>query len=438
MILAYFEFKKQFQRSFIDDYPYLYKSKLTPGVSILVPAYNEESTVIDSIKSLLLINYPKFEIIVINDGSTDNTLDALTREFNLKSIYHVIRTKIKTKLIKRYYVSTTEPRLIVIDKVNGGKADSLNAGINTLKYSYFISIDADVILEEDAMLKIMKPLLENPKRNVVAGGIVRVANGCLIEKGKLKEVRLSRNPLPIFQVVEYLRAFTAGRAGFQKLKSLLIISGAFSVFNVDEVRRIKGYDRKSIGEDMELIVRLHKNLKDRKKDYNFLYRAYPVCWTEVPGSIKMLDRQRSRWQRGLIDTLIKHRHMISNPRYGMVGMFGIPFFFYFEFMGPIIEIIGYLSIIYLLIVQRMDIRFFLLFLGLAVLWGSILSVFTILLEDIYFRRYKKWYYLAILSLFSLFENFGYRHITLISRIKGVVDYLRKKKSWGEMRRTGFS
>lgn len=438
MILAFFEFKKQYARSFIDDYPYLYKSKLTPGISILIPAYNEQSTIIDTARSLLSIRYPNFEIIVINDGSTDNTAGELIREFNLKKIYHAFHTKIKTKKIKNYYISISEPRLIVIDKVNGGKADSLNAGINTANYPYFISIDADVLLEEDAMLKVMKPLLENPKKNVVAGGIVRVINGCLIEKGKLKEVRLSRRPLPIFQVVEYLRAFTAGRAGFQRLKSLIIVSGAFSVFNIGEVRQVRGYDRKSIGEDMELIVRLHKNLKNLKKDYNFLYRAYPVCWTEVPENLKILGRQRNRWHRGLIDTLIKHKNMISNPRYGMVGMFGLPFFLYFEFLGPIIEIIGYLSIIYILISQTIDIQFFLLFLGLAVLWSSILSLFTILLEDIYFKRYKKWYYLVVLTVFSLFENFGYRHLTLIFRIKGFIDYLRKKKSWGEMRRTGFS
>lgn len=438
MILAFFEFKKQYNRSFIDDYPYLYDSKLTPGVSILMPAYNEQSSIINSVRSLLSIKYPKFEVIVINDGSKDNTVNELIKEFNLKEIYHVIHTKIKTKKIKHYYVSLSEHRLIVIDKSNGGKADALNSGINAAKYPYFICIDADVILEEDAMLRIMKPMLEDPKKNIVAGGIVRVANGCTIKNGKLVDVKLSHKLLPIFQIVEYARAFTIGRAGFEKLKSLLIVSGAFSVFNIEQVRKVKGYDHNSIGEDMELIVRLHKNLRNEKKDYNFLYKAYPVCWTEVPENIKILGRQRSRWHRGLTDTLKKHKNMIFNPRYGMVGMFGMPFFFFFEFLGPIIEIVSYLYVIYLIISQTLNIQFFFLFLAIAVLWGSLLSVFTILFEDIYFKRYTKWYYLIILIVFSLFENFGYRHLTLFFRIKGFIDYLKKKKNWGDMSRTGFS
>jgi len=438
MIVAFIEFRNQHRRSFIDDYPYLYRSKLTPGVSILVPAYNEEATVIEALKSHLSTRYPKFEVIVINDGSKDKTLEILKKEFKLKKIYHVMQTRIKTKSIRGYYISASEPNLIVLDKINGGKADTLNAGINASNYPYFISIDADVILEEDAMLRIMKPMLENPEKNMVAGGMVRVANGCVVENGKIKEVRLSKKFLPVFQVIEYMRAFTAGRAGFSKIKSLLIVSGAFGVFNTEEVRKAGGYERKTVGEDMELLVRLHRSLREQNKDYNILFMTYPVCWTEVPESLRILGRQRNRWHRGLCDTLTRHKKMILNPRYGTIGLVGMPFFVFFEFLGPIIELVGYLYVIYLIVFGIMNWSFFLLFLALAVLWSVLLSVSAVLFEDINFKRYGKWYYIAVLILFSLFENFGYRHLTLMFRIHGLFDYLRGRKAWGVMSRKGFN
>lgn len=434
---AFFEVRKQYRRSCIDDYNYLYRSKLTPGVSLLIPAYNEEATIINSVKSHLQTKYPDFEVIVINDGSKDKTFEVLKKEFNLTGIYHVMYTGIKTKEIKSYYVSLTHPKLVVIDKVNGGKADALNVGINASKHSYFISLDADVILEKDSILRIMKPIAENPDQYIAAGGIVRIANGCVEEKGEIKEVRISQKPLVIFQIIEYLRAFTAGRAGFSQLNSLLIVSGAFGVFNVDEARKIGGYESESVGEDMELLVKFHRNLRRKKRKYNILYCAYPVCWTEVPENLEILGRQRNRWQRGLCDVLKRHKRMLFNPHYGRIGLFALPFFFIFEFLGPFIELFGYLYLIFLVIFGFINWPFFLLFMALAVEWSILLSVSAILFEDLNFKWYKKWQYIAKLLFFAILENFGYRQITAFWRIQGSIDYFRGKKSWGEMPRKGF-
>lgn len=437
-LLAYFEVRSQRKRSFIDDYTYLRRSKLTPGISLLVPAHNEETTIVEAIKSHLRTNYPKYEVIIINDGSTDKTIEVLREEYKLKKIYRVIQTCIKTRKVKGYYISETEPNLVFIDKVNGGKADALNAGINAARYHYFMSIDADVILEKDAMLRVMKPLLENPEKNFAAGGIIRVANGCIVKKGEIKEIKLSRKPLPIFQVLEYIRAFTAGRAGFSKLKSLVIVSGAFGAFNTEQTRRIGGYEHKTVGEDMELLVRLHRRLRERKiKKYNIFFRAYPVCWTEVPETLRILGRQRNRWHRGLCDVISRHKRMIFNPRYGPIGLFSMPFFFLFEYLGPIIEMIGYIYLIYLTAFSIVDWPFFLAFLALAILWGMLLSVSAVLFEELNFKWYRKWYYIAVLIIFAIFENLGYRQLTVLWRIYGFYDFLRKKQAWGAMPRKGF-
>lgn len=435
--LAFFEVRRQCRRSFIDDYAYLYSSKLTPGATLLVPAYNEEVTIIEAVRSHLQTKYPKLEVIVINDGSKDGTFEILKKEFELIKVYRVMHAGIKTKEIKGYYISLTHPRLVVIDKVNGGKADALNVGINASKHPYFISIDADVILEEDAVLRIMKPFAENPDRYMAAGGIVRVANGCIEERGEIKEVKLSQKPLVAFQVMEYLRTFTAGRAGFSRLNSLLIVSGAFAVFNVEEARRIGGYAPNSVGEDMELLVKFHRSLRHGKRKYNILYCAYPVCWTEVPESLEILGRQRNRWQRGLCEVLSRHKRMLFNFRYGRIGLFAMPFYFLFEFMGPIIELLGYLYLILLIIFGFVNLPFIFLFLVLAVLWGILLSVSAVLFEDLNFKWYTQWQYIAKLLLFAILENFGYRQMTAVWRIQGSIDYFRGKKSWGAMTRKGF-
>ncbi len=436
-LLAFFEVRKQHKRAFIDDYDYFYKSKLAPSISLLVTAHNEELCIVESVKSYLALQYPKLEVIVINDGSTDGTLELLKRTFKLKKVYRVLQARIKCQNIKGYYVSQLYSNLIVLDKIQGGKGDALNAGLNAARYPYFASLDADAILEKDALLRIMKPLYENPNYNIGAGGIVRVINGCRVENSMVKDVRLSKNPLVIVQVLEYIRAFTAGRAGFALLKALPIVSGAFSVYRTVVARRIGGYDPKALGEDFEFVVRFHRALRERKKRYNLMYRAYPICWTEVPETLKLLGRQRNRWYRGLTYALHKHERMLLNPLYGRIGFLSLPFFFFFEFLGPIIEGIGYVYLAYYLLSGRMLSFFVLTFLALALLWGVFLSLLAVLFEDLNFHWYNKWYNVATLILFAFLENIFYRPLHTFWRLTGLVDYLRGKKGWGIMERKGF-
>ncbi|OGC24885.1 hypothetical protein A2291_01945 [candidate division WOR-1 bacterium RIFOXYB2_FULL_42_35] len=344
-LVSFFEVRIQNRRAFIDDYEHLNNSKLAPGVSLIVSAYNERVLIKDSVRSYLNLQYPRFEIIVVNDGSTDDTLEILAKEFGLIKTFKRLRTHARCKPVKGYYVTERDSNLIVIDKQNGGKADALNAGINAAHYPYFASLDGDAILQGDALLRIMKPIYENPNKVVGVGGIIRVMNDCDLEDGQVKEIRMSRNPLVIFQILEYIRAFTAGRTGFSLLKSLPIASGAFSLYNTTMAREMGGYDPNAIGEDFEFITRVHRTMREKKRDYEVKFRAYPICWTEVPSTIKALAKQRNRWHRGLTGVLQKHEKMLFNPRYGSIGLFSLPFFFLFEFMGPIVEGIGYIYIL---------------------------------------------------------------------------------------------
>ncbi|MFC2074860.1 glycosyltransferase [Bdellovibrionota bacterium] len=436
--VALYEVRKQFKRTFIEDYEYLRHSKLTPGFSLIVPAHNEEKDIVSAVRSFLANTYPKFEVIIVNDGSTDRTLEVLKEEFKLvESKHYVIREDIKTSRVNGYYVSSVQPNLIVVDKEYGGtKGDVLNVGVNVARYSYFMNVDADVVLDQKAMLRIMKPLLEDPEKNVGAGGIIRVVNSCRQEKGIIKEVRVSRNPLVIFQIVEYIRAFTAGRAAFSKLNSLVLISGAFGVFNCNIVRKLSGF-KEHVGEDMELVVNIHRYLRKEKKKYNLLYKAYPICWTEVPGDLRILGRQRARWQRGLSETLSNNIGMIFNPRYGTVGLIGLPFHFFFEFLGPLIEASGYVLFAFLIILGVVSWNMFILFIVVAVLWGVLLSLNAILFEEVNFRVYKKWYQILLLLLFAVLENLGYRQMTVLWRIGGFIDFVFGKRTWGEMPRKGI-
>ncbi len=436
-LLSFFEVMYQKRRSFIEDYSGFARSKLAPGVSLIVTAFNERTVITESLKSYLKIHYPLFEVIVVNDGSTDETLDILIKEFKLKRAFRLLQTNTKSRPIRGYYVSDEYPNLYVIDKVNGGKGDALNAGLSAAHHQYFASLDADAMLQKDALLRIMKPIFENPRKVVGAGGIVRVINDCIISDGQVKEVRLSKDSLVIFQVLEYIRSFTANRTGFSFLKCLPISSGAFSLYNTGIAREMGGYDSNEIGEDFEFLTRLHKHLRDKKRPYEVKFCAYPICWTEVPDTLGSLGRQRNRWHRGLTSTLQKHERMILNPKYGMVGMFSLPFFLFFEFLGPIIEAAGYIILFALLFTGQLTPVFFMTFYLLAVLWGALLSMLAVLYEELNFKWYRKWSQVFTLIIYALLENISYRQINVIWRIHGLIDYIRGEKSWGAMQRRGF-
>lgn len=407
-------------------------------VSIIVPAYNEVAGIIQSVRSLLSINYPRFEIIVVNDGSNDDTLQKMIENYEMVEISKAIRMQIKTKPIKSIYQSKILPELYLIDKDNGGKADALNVGLNFSHYPYFCSLDGDSVLERDAFLKVMKPIIDSNEEVIASGGSIRIANGCQINSGHIVKIGLSDNPLVIMQIIEYLRAFLMGRIGLSKHNLLLIISGAFGVFSKHWVIQAGGYNPNTVGEDMELIVRIHRLLKEKKVDKKIVYVPDPVCWTEVPESVTYLRRQRRRWHRGLFESLWTHRKLTFNPKYGSIGLVSFPYFWLIEFLGPLVELSGYLYILFSLFFGGVYIEFAILIFLLSCLYGSLFSMSAVLLEEWSLRKYPKISQIILLFLYSLTETLWYRPLTVFWRVEGIWQMIIGEQSWGEMKRKGVS
>ncbi len=413
----------------------LFASNYAPPVSVIVPAYNEEATIAESVRSFLALRYPLFEVVVVNDGSKDGTSEVLRREFGLLESDQPVRLQLESQPITNVYASATE-RLLMIDKENGGKADALNAGICAASFPLVCCIDADVILDEDALLRVARPMIESGDVAAV-GGIVRVVNGCEVDAGRVVKIATPRDALPNFQIVEYLRAFLAGRTGWSALNCLLIISGAFGMFRRQDFIDAGGYAHDTVGEDMELVTRMHRLLRERNQKYRIAFVPDPVAWTEVPTSFRVLRRQRDRWHRGLMDTLIRHRKMLFNPRYGTVGLLAMPYFFLFEFLGPVVELVGYVAFAFGLALGALNVTFALAYFLVAVGLGVLLSSAAVLLEELRLSRYPRWRDLVKLTLYGVLENFGYRQLVTVWRAWAIVSFLRKNQSWGAMERKGF-
>ena len=407
-------------------------------VSVLISAYNEESCIVESVKSLCRLNYPDYEIVVINDGSTDSTLERLIESFGLQRINSVYRPILQTAGVRRFYVSRQVPNLIVIDKAHSGKADSLNAGINVSRAPYFCSVDADSILEKDSLMRLMLPIIEAPELVKATGGIVRIANGSVVKDGRLVEVRLPDDSLSRLQVVEYIRSFLFGRAGLSALNSLLVISGAFSMFHKKAVLAVGGFSTDTVTEDMELVVRLHRYFMKKKQRYRISFVPDPICWTVAPKTFETLAKQRKRWHAGLGESISLHMSMVFNPRYGRIGLFAMPYQLLIEFFGPLIETAGYVIIILSFIAGVIDTRFFILFLIMAVGVGVFFSTVAIILEEITYRRYPRLKDLLILLFYGVIENFGYRQLVAYWRTKAVIKFLLPgKKRWEHITKHGF-
>ena len=437
LILSAFSLSDYIKKIRYSDYKKFVASENMIPISVLVPAYNEEETIVENIRSLLSLNYPLFEIIVINDGSKDTTLDKIINAFNLRQINQPVRYRINTKKVHGVYKNNDIPNLIVIDKENGGKADALNVGINISKFPVFTAIDADSILESDSLVRVTMPFIEN-KETLAVGGIVRIANGSTIKGGVIKEVSLPRNRVAMFQIVEYLRAFLTGRMGWDSMGSLLIISGAFGAFKKAEVIEVNGYTVGTIGEDMELVVKLHEYMRKNKRKYSIKFIPDPVCWTQAPERLKDLRSQRRRWQIGLMDSLFKHKKILFNPRYGSIGLIAAPYFWIFEMFGPIVEAIGYVLVPLSYFFGLLNLRFFILFLAASILYGIILSIGAILLEEYTFNKYPSLKQLFKLTLYGILENFGYRQLTVLYRLEGIVKFRKGRHSWGKIKRQSFS
>lgn len=437
LLISFVQLRKTYQLDEREPYEELLHLHQTKPVSILVPAYNESVGIMATVRSLLSIEYPEYEIIIVNDGSTDDSLEKLIESFQLVKIKWVIRRQLDTKQVKGVYQSRIYKNLLVVDKENGGKADALNAGINVSNYPYFCSIDGDSVLERTAFLKVMKPIIESDGEVIASGGSIRIANGCEIESGEIVKVGLSRSPIVVMQVIEYLRAFLMGRIGLSRHNLLLIVSGAFGVFSKRWVVEAGGYSH-TVGEDMELVVRLHRYVKEQKANKKIVYVPDPVSWTEAPESLKYLRRQRRRWHRGLFESLWIHRRLIFNPKYGSIGMVSIPYFLIIEFLGPVVELMGYLVMILSIFFGGVYLEFAILLFLLSVLYGSILSMASVLLEEWTIRKYPKAADITRLFFYSLTETLWYRPLTVLWRCEGILDVLRRKTGWGEMARKGVS
>ncbi len=418
------------------DHERYYHSQNAVPISLLVPAYNEATTIIENVSNLLQLDYPEYEVIVVNDGSKDGTLQLLVEHFAMVKISQPIKCSIATQEVLGVYRCPQYPNLVVLDKLNGGKADALNAGINASRYPVFISIDADSLLEKDSLMKVVMPFMKD-HRVVSVGGIVRILDGCDVDSGDLKRVGLSKNPIVTLQTVEYLRAFLAGRLGFDALGILLIVSGAFGAFNKKVVIDAGGYNVDTIGEDMELVVRLHKFMRDQKKEYIIQFIADPVCWTQPPTSFSDLRKQRRRWQIGTISTLLKHRDMLLNPKYGRIGMVAMVYYWLFEVVGPVLEALGFLLVPLAFLLGIVNINFFIAFYVASMLFGMVLSVGALLLEEHTFKKYPTMRQLLKLMLFALLDNFGYRQLNTLFRLDGLLGYRKNKRSWGSLNRKSF-
>jgi cellulose synthase/poly-beta-1,6-N-acetylglucosamine synthase-like glycosyltransferase len=415
----------------------LLSSTLSPTISILAPAYNEEATIETSLRALLALQYPNLEIIVISDGSKDRTVQVLIDRFSLVAVKTIYEQRIKTKTVRALYRSSAYPALVVVDKENGGKADALNVGLSFARGELVCAMDADTLIEGDGLQRMIRPFLY--ATDVVAtGGTIRVVNGSEVKHGRVIKASVPTKLLPGIQVVEYLRAFLFGRLGWNRLGGNIIISGAFGLFRREAVVNAGGYLHDTVGEDMELVLRLKRLSYEKGGPGKIAFVPDPVAWTEVPESAAVLGRQRDRWHRGLADVLWRHRGMMFNPRYGVTGLFIFPYYFFVELLAPVIEVIGLATLALGLAFGMLDWRFAALFYLTAYGLGTALTAFTLILEDLSFHRYQTFRDRGLLFVWALMENIGYRQMTVYWRLRGLWKFLRGRKEWGAMQRKGFS
>ena len=441
MVFSAVALRKYLRKNSYVDFNWLITSPITPSISVIAPAYNESVTIVDNIRTLLSLYYNNVEIVVVNDGSTDDSLQKIIEAYELEKVNYYFDYRLPCERIRGIYKSRNRSfkKLMVIDKRNGGKADALNAGLNVVKNDLVVSIDADSIMEQDALLKLVKPFLEEKDEKVIgAGGVIRIANSCEIYGGKIKKIHLPKKWLPRAQVMEYTRSFLMGRIAWSELDGLLLISGALGMFDREVVIEAGGYSTGTVGEDMELVVRIRRYMADRGIPYKVVYIPDPLCWTEVPSNIKSLARQRSRWTRGMIETLFTHRKLFLNRKYGKLGLLGYPFWFFFEWLAPILEFVGILIFASLAVAGKLNVPFFLLLLGFVYFYVVSLSIWSVLFEEITFHKYEKRRDVLKLMFTAFLEPILFHPVVLVMNIKGNVDKLFGKTSWGKQERHGFN
>lgn len=424
----------------LEGVDHLLSSERAGGISLIVPAYNEEVGIVESVRSLLALAYPDVEVVVVNDGSTDGTLELMIDRFSLIEVASQAEGSIPTRAAPAgtYIPRSGRGGLVVVDKPNSGRSDAINVGINHASKDLVAIVDADSVLEASALLRVTQPFLNDPLRCIGSGGSIRPINHCVVDRGRVLEVRMSPRYLPRIQAVEYIRAFILGRQGWARARALLLISGAFGVFRRDVVLGVDGLDPDSIGEDLELVTRLHGTYRRSGTPYSVGFVAEPTNWTEVPPTIPVLARQRRRWHRGLWEVLWKHRRMCLNPRYGRIGMVAIPYYWLFELIAPLLEVIGIVAVPLGVALGVVHWQFALLFVLVAYVYGFLVSLAAIVVDTVYFNRYPRGKDIRRAVVATVAENFGYRQMTAVWRLQGWWAALRGKKAvWGVMSREGF-
>jgi cellulose synthase/poly-beta-1,6-N-acetylglucosamine synthase-like glycosyltransferase len=409
-----------------------------PPITLLVPAYGEELTIVESVRSLLGLQYPHFEVVVVNDGSKDATLEVLINAFELQPVSRHYELAAPCARIRGLYGTPRQPKLLVVDKENGGKADALNAALNLARSPIVCSMDADSLLEPDALLRAVQPFVDDPERVVAVGGTVRVANGCRIEHGRVVQVGAPTNLLALFQTVEYLRAFLMARLAWSRINALTIISGAFGLFQRQAVLEVGGYSHGTVGEDMELVVKLHKRFRRRKRPYRIAFVPEPVCWTEAPETLSVLGRQRARWHRGALETFTRHKDMLFNPTYGRVGTVGFGYILLVDVLGPIFEMLGYVLVPVFWLLGLLSIDYLWALIAVTFGFGVVVSVGALALEEAELKRFPDIRSLLILMAAAVGENFGYRQLNNFWRLRGTWQFLTGAQGWGTMTRRGFA
>ncbi|MFD2598255.1 glycosyltransferase [Sphingobacterium corticis] len=443
MVMSYINTVRYRHRYAQHEEDYLKKfPQEAPGISIVAPAYNEEVIIEDSVRSLLNLDYPKFEVVIVNDGSKDKTLDLMIEKFELKEVPYYYVYKVYCKNVKRILKSTNPEfsKLVVVDKENGGtKADAMNAGVNVAAYDYFINTDIDCILAPDTLTKVILPVLSSEEHVIAVGATMRMVNGCEIKNGKIERVRPPSDFIPLFQEVEYLRSYLVAKMGLSLANVIPNVSGGFGLFDKNVVINSGGFDSASHAEDMDMTVRMIAYMRENKRKYRIVQCPYTCCWTEGPPSLRVLNRQRTRWGRGMLQFIIDHRKFLFNPKYGRLGFVVMPYILLFEFLAPIIEICGLVFLLSLVITDKVNYDTFWLMLSYAYLVGLSVSILTVSVDLLLKKWYKNFSEYAKIVFVSAFEAVLYHPLVVVFTLRGYIQYIVKKDfKWGKMTRKGFS
>lgn len=418
----------------IDD---MLSSDLSPPVSIIVPAFNEAAGIVASVRSMTMLRYPRLEIVVVNDGSTDDTLRRLVDAFRLRKVTAPIRKAIETSPIRGIYRPRLPVPVIVVDKENGGsKADALNAGINVARYPYVLLTDADMVMDPDCVLRAMRRVVEDRVRTVAVGGNVRPINGCTLDRGQVVDTRVPEGTLQRLQVLEYVRSFIAARPGWSMLNGLVLLSGAFGLYSREVVTEVGGLRGGHLGEDMDLTMRIHKHLSEQGRDYRIVYAPDAVAWTEVPTTRKVLRRQRIRWHRGLTMVVKDFKGLLFNPRYGRFGTLGWPAFFLFEFVAPIVEAAGWIVVPIALVWGSMSWTVAAAMFAIAFFIGTVNSLLALFMDESFGYFTRPLDALRLLGV-AFIENLGLRQQTVVWRMRALF-MSNQPPSWGDMERRGVA